>query len=184
MNKNERKNRKEIIMEIVMESERVYFVRMDTEYVDFYLENVNNPEIYQYISTFPARIYTREEEIEWVENNKHLYSFTVIDKETGELIGNAGYHEIENEVGELGIWIAIKHQNNHYGREILMRLIEYGYQELHLKRITLKFHENNERAVHLYEKIGFYKSGRPKNIKDGIGNPTRSLNMTLKKERR
>ena len=71
-------------MEIVMETERVYFVRMDTEYVDFYLENMNNPEIYQYISTFPARIYTREEEIEWVQNNRHLDSFTVVEKETGE----------------------------------------------------------------------------------------------------
>jgi RimJ/RimL family protein N-acetyltransferase len=171
-------------MEIVMETERFYFVRMDTKYVDFYLENVNNPEIYQYISTYPARIYTKEEEIEWVENNKHLYSFTIIDKETNELVGNAGYHEIKNEIGELGIWIAIKHQNKHYGREILNRLIEYGYQELNLKRIYLTVHENNERAMHLYEKLGFFKQGRPANIRDGIGNPTRKIHMTLKKERR
>ena len=145
---------------------------------------MNNPEIYQYISTYPARIYTREEEIEWVENNKHLASFTIIDKETNELIGNAGYHEIVNGIGELGIWIAIPHQNNHYGREILRRLIEYGYQELHLKQIKLRVHENNERAMHLYEKIGFYKTGRPANIRDGIGNPTRHIHMILKKERR
>ena len=171
-------------MEIVMETERVYFVRMDTEYVDFYLENMNNPEIYQYITQYPAKIYTREEEIEWVIKNRHLNNFTVIDKETNQLIANAGYHEITNETGELGIWIAIEHQNQHYGREILRRLIEYGYQELQLKRITLKVHENNERAVHLYEKLGLYRNGRPKNIIDGIGNPTRSLHMTLKKERR
>jgi len=171
-------------MEIVMETDQFYFVRMDTEYVDFYLENMNNPEIYQYISTYPARIYTKEEEIEWVENNKHLYSFTIIEKETNELVGNAGYHEIKKEIGELGIWIAIKHQNKHYGREILNRLIEYGYQELNLKRIYLTVHENNERAMHLYEKLGFFKQGRPANIRDGIGNPTRKIHMTLKKERR
>jgi len=171
-------------MEIVMETDQFYFVRMDTEYVDFYLENMNNPEIYQYISTYPARIYTKEEEIEWVENNKHLYSFTIIEKETNELVGNAGYHEIKNEIGELGIWIAIPQQNKHYGREILRALIEYGYQELNLKRITLTVHENNTRAIHLYQKLGFYKQGRPKNIKDGIGNPTRKIHMTLKKERR
>ena len=56
-------------MEIVMETERVYFVKIDPKYIDFYLENVNNPEIYQYISTYPARIYTREEEMEWIKNN-------------------------------------------------------------------------------------------------------------------
>ncbi len=171
-------------MEIIMETDRIYFVRVDTKYIDFYLENMNNPEIYQYISTYPARIYTKEEEIEWVEKNKYMNNFTIIDKETNELIGNAGYHEIKNETGELGIWIDTKHQNKHYGREILNRLIEYGNQELNLKRITLTVHENNKRAMHLYEKIGFYKQGRPANIKDGIGNPTRKINMTLKKERR
>ncbi len=171
-------------MEIVMESERIYFVKIDPKYVDFYLENVNNPEIYQYISTYPARIYTPEEEIEWIKNNKHLNSFTIIAKETNELIGNAGYHEIENGIGELGIWIAISQQNKHYGREILRRLIEYGYQELNLKRIKLTVHENNKRAMHLYQKLGFYKQGRPKNIKDGIGKSTRKIHMTLKKERR
>lgn len=168
----------------MFESERVYFVKMDEEFVDFYIENMNNPEIYQYISTYPARIYSREEEIEWVKANTETPQFTIIEKETGRLIGNAGYHEIINETSELGIWITPSEQNNHYGREILNRLIEYGYQELHLRKITLKVHENNERAVHLYEKIGFYKNGRPKAIKDGIGNPTRSLHMTLKKERR
>ena len=171
-------------MEIITENERVYFVKMETEYVDFYLENMNNPEIYQYITSFPPKIYTKEDEIEWVINNRHLNNFTIIDKETGELIGNAGYHEIKNDTGELGIWIAIKNQNKHYGREILLKLIEYGYKELKLKRITLKVHENNERAFHLYQSIGFYKQGRPKNIIDGVGNPTRSLSMTLKKERR
>ena len=171
-------------MEIIMETDRIYIVRIDTKYIDFYLENMNNPEIYQYISTYPARIYTKEEEIEWVENNKHLYSFTIIEKETNELVGNAGYHEIKNEIGELGIWIAIPQQKKHYGREILRALIEYGYQELNLKRITLTVHENNTRAIHLYQKLGFYKQGRPKNIKDGIGNPTRKIHMTLKKERR
>lgn len=171
-------------MKIVMETERVYFIRMDEEYVDFYIENMNNPEIYQYITAYPPRIYTREDEIEWVKANIETPQFTIVDKQTGALIGNAGYHEIVNETSELGIWITPEQQNNHYGREILTKLIEYGYQELHLRRITLKVHENNERAMHLYQKIGFFKNGRPKNIIDGIGNPTRSIHMQLKKERR
>ena len=171
-------------METMFETERVSFVRMDEEFVDFYIENMNNPEIYQYISTYPARIYTREAEIEWLKENKHLFQFTIIEKETNMPIANAGYHEIKDETGELGIWITPTAQDKHYGREILNRLIEYGYQELNLRKITLKVHENNKRAVHLYQKLGFYKNGRPKEIKDGIGNPTRSLHMTLKKERR
>ena len=167
-------------MKIEMETERMYFVKMSEEYVDFYIDNMNNSEIYQYITTNPI-IYTREAEIEWLKNNKDLYQFTMIDKETNQPIANAGYHEIKNNNGELGIWITPSAQNKHYGYEILNKLIEYGYNELHLNKITLKVHENNKRAMHLYEKLGFYKNGRPKNITDGIGNPTRSIHMTLKK---
>mgnify|MGYP002857851839 CR=1 FL=1 len=168
-------------METIMETERVYFVKMNEKYVDFYIENMNDSRIYQHISTYPARIYTREDEIEWLKNNKHLNNFTIIEKETNKPIANAGYHEIINETGELGIWITVAAQDKHYGREILMKLIEYGYQELQLKKVTLKVHENNERAVNLYKKLGFYPNGRPKAIKDGIGNPTRSIHMTHKK---
>ena len=168
-------------METIMETETFYFVKMEEEYVDFYIENMNDPRIYQHISTFPARIYTREDEIEWLKNNKHLNNFTIIEKETNKPIANAGYHEIINETGELGIWITVSAQDKHYGREILMKLIKYGYHELQLKRITLKVHENNERAVHLYKKLGFYRNGRPKTIKDGLGNPTKSLHMIHKK---
>ena len=91
-------------METIMETERVYFVRMNEKYVDFYVENMNNPEIYQYISNSP-RIYTREDEIEWIKANKDTDQFTVIDKVTNKPIGTAGFHEIKNETGEIGIWI-------------------------------------------------------------------------------
>jgi len=167
-------------MKIEMETERLYFIKMNEKYIDFYLENINNPEIYQHIRTEPPH-YTYEDEIEWLKNNKNLYQFTIIEKVTNKPIANAGYHEIQNNTGELGIWITPDAQNKHYGREILRKLIELGYEELHLNRITLGVHENNERAFHLYKKLGFYKNGRPKNITDGLGNPTRRLHMTLKK---
>jgi RimJ/RimL family protein N-acetyltransferase len=170
-------------METIMETERFYFVRMNEKYVDFYVENMNNPEIYQYISNSP-RIYTREDEMEWIKANKDTDQFTVIDKVTNKPIGTAGFHEIKNETGEIGIWITPTAQDKHYGQEIIKRIIDYGYNVMNVKRITLKVHENNPRAVHVYEKIGFYKNGRPKKITDGIGNPTRSIHMTYKKERR
>ncbi len=165
-----------------METERTIFVPMDEKYVDFYIENMNNPEIYRWLTSTP-HIYTREEEIEWIRTNGQVNQFTIIEKETNEPIANAGYHEINGDIGELGIWVAIGRQNDHYGREIIEKLIEYGYQTLNLKAITLKVFENNERAIHLYKKIGFETINIEENITDGLGNPTRHVEMKLKERR-
>jgi len=170
-------------METVMHSERVNFVHMDPKYVDFYVENMNNPEIYRFITSTPI-FYTRDSELEWLKNNKELNQFTLINRENGEPIGNAGYHEIVDETGELGIWISPKYQDNHYGREIIERLIEYGYKELHLRKIRLKVFENNERAVHLYQSIGFVPDYYEEISNDGLGNKTRHIHMELKERRK
>ena len=170
-------------MRIIMETERVYFVAVDEEYVEFYIENMNNPEIYRHLADNP-RTYTREEEIEWIRENVEANQFTIIDKNTGELIGNAGYHEIVGDTGEIGIWITPAHQNNHYGREIIMKLVEYGYDVLKVRHVTLKVHDNNERAKHVYEKVGFQRTGTEEIITDGIGNPTKNITMEYIKERR
>lgn len=165
-----------------METKRLIFVKMDKKYIDFYLENINNPEIYQHINTKPNH-YTYECEIEWLKQNKDLYQYTIIEKETGLPVANAGYNKTENNIGELGIWVTPKAQNKKYGREILNKLIEFGYQELHLKRIVLTVHENNEKAFCLYKSLGFYKVGWPKAITDGLGNPTKKIHMILKKKK-
>ena len=46
------------------------------------------------------------------------------------------------------------------GREALEMLLHYGFEELNLHRIYLRVFASNERAVHLYEKMGFRHEGR------------------------
>ena len=51
--------------------------------------------------------------------------------------------------------ITTKMQNKGYGKEALMRSVEYGFNELGLNRIFLSVYADNPRAVHVYEKCGF-----------------------------
>jgi RimJ/RimL family protein N-acetyltransferase len=52
-----------------------------------------------------------------------------------------------------------------------MRLIvQYGFVELNLRRITLGLHAYNERALKSYQKVGFKLEGRVREegLRDGV----------------
>jgi RimJ/RimL family protein N-acetyltransferase len=42
----------------------------------------------------------------------------------------------------------------------MQTLLRYGFQQLNLHRIYLRVFSENQRAVHLYEKLGFQQEGR------------------------
>ncbi len=47
-----------------------------------------------------------------------------------------------------------------YGGEAMRLILRYAFDELNLRRVTLTVFEYNERAIHLYHKLGFKDEGR------------------------
>ena len=45
-------------------------------------------------------------------------------------------------------------------KEALLRSVEYGFNELNLRRIYLGVYANNPRAIHVYENCGFKEYDR------------------------
>lgn len=168
-------------MEVIMESNRIYYCRPKVEYAEFYTENINNPEIYRWLRSDP-KIYTVQEEIEWIQSIQNDPVYTMIDKETGNIIGNCGFNSVTGDSCEIGIWISIPYQNNHFGREAIERMITYAIHDMKKREITLTVFANNERAVHCYQNIGFHETYRVSGIHDGIGNPTEDIHMIYKKK--
>lgn len=63
-------------------------------------------------------------------------------------------------VAWLGIGIGDREQwGKGYGLEAMSLLLRYGFHELNLHRIQLTVFEYNERAIALYEKLGFRREG-------------------------
>ncbi len=61
-------------------------------------------------------------------------------------------------------WLAIAigdetHRGKGYGREALELALRFAFQELNLHRVQLTVFSYNERAIALYEKIGFTREG-------------------------
>lgn len=65
------------------------------------------------------------------------------------------------QTAELGITIGDRaYWARGYGREALTLLLEYGFRLLNLRRIHLKVHATNARALRAYRAVGFVEEGR------------------------
>lgn len=161
-------------------SKRIKYVKPKVSYADFYTENINNPEIYRWLRSDPKK-YTKEEEIEWIKSIKDEYIYTMIDKDTNEMIGNCGFNSIKDDIAEIGIWITPSKQDNHYGREAISQMIDYGFNKIGIKEIVLTVFESNVKAIKCYKSIGFIETSKDMNVKDGIGNITNNIHMKINK---
>lgn len=147
--------------EIVFESANIYYVKLSEKLVNDYLIMVNDPNVANKISN-EVCTYTYEQELNWLKSKleENALSYSMIEKTTGEFIGNIGIMEIKNNIGELGVSITSSKQDRHFGTEAINALLKYAYEELNLDGMDLNVYETNSRAIHCYEKIGFIRDGR------------------------
>ena len=144
-------------MVTVFESANIRFVLFTEELVDEYLTMVNDIEhVAKYIGERRTP-YTKEEELEFIRNQKLMqpYTYSMIEKATGEFIGNTGFMNVKDGEAELGIVITYAKQNVGFGAEAINSLINYGWNNLPINRVYLEVYIDNDRAIHLYEKCGF-----------------------------
>lgn len=159
-------------LEKVFESDNIIYVKLSKELVDDYLKMINDPGVMSTIVK-NAKTYTYEEEIEWINSilEKDGKCYSMIEKETGEFIGNIEITDKGNKVGELGISITPEKQNKHYGTEGMKRMVEYGYS-IGYEQLELNVFNTNQRGIKCYENAGF--------VIDGIGKDPDDYHMSHK----
>jgi len=121
------------------------------------------------------RIMTKEQEAEWLagllaslERDEVLY----LAAETGgRVVASCDLHRgkgSEAHVGVVGIVVKKGFRDLGIGSEMLRALIEYG-EKVGLRLLVLSVFATNMRAVHVYEKAGFFVTGRVpgKHFRDG-----------------
>lgn len=84
----------------------------------------------------------------------------------GRVVASAGIHPVRpgllrlRHVGGLGIGIARQWQGRGLGRELIRRLLEWADGWTGYRRIELSVFVDNERAIALYQAMGFVTEGR------------------------
>jgi len=142
---------------IVAETERFYIAEMTAEDVDALYEILTDKETAKYL---PAKVGTKEEELEkLVSYVSQVYSFFeygywgVFDKQTGELIGRAGFKEGSYPL-EAGYVIQRTHWGKGIATEVLKELVHYAAEELACTEVVANIDERNTASLRVAEKCG------------------------------
>lgn len=85
-----------------------------------------------------------------------------VENEESKLIGWVFLQDIEHEHGRagIGILLAPEVRGQGYGKYVMEKAIDIGFNQLRLNKIYLTTRGVNNRAISLYEKIGFVVEGK------------------------
>jgi|WetSurMetagenome_2_1015567.scaffolds.fasta_scaffold366777_2 [ribosomal protein S5]-alanine N-acetyltransferase len=103
--------------------------------------------------------------IRWVTGMERDFGYSfwaVVEKQTGEVIGDCGLAPLEGEGPEveLGCDLRRDHWNMGYATEAGAACLEYGFSVLKLDHIIAVTHPDNIGARHVLEKLGMKLEGR------------------------
>jgi RimJ/RimL family protein N-acetyltransferase len=119
----------------------------------------NDPEVTEHLALrYPLSHRGEREFIERMSEVKYGNASFAIDTLDGRMIGGCGLEEVspENRSATLGIAIGDKaFWDGGYGTDTMRVLCRVGFEVMNLHRITLDVYADNQRARHVYEKVGF-----------------------------
>ena len=100
---------------------------------------------------------------EWVKASPGTINFAARTIADDRLVGGIGLMDINGADGHAQLGLSIYKQDDWghgYGREMIVLALRYAFNELNLHRVWLTTNGFNERAMKLYEKLGFRHEGR------------------------
>ena len=128
-----------------------------------FLEWFNDQDVIQYLSAYlPMTEMGEEKWIEDLEKEEKKVIFVIETKEEKKPIGTCGLQEIDykNQRADFGISIGEKDfWSKGYGTEATMLIIDYGFSQLNLNRISSAAFGFNTRSRNLHKKLGFKEEG-------------------------
>ncbi len=145
----------------MIQGERVVLRAIEREHLANYVQWLNDPEVLVHFGEFAPLSLAREEQ--WYEKmlqDSSTCNFAV--EFEGRHVGGAGFSSIDgrNQSAEVGLFIGLPQLwDQGLGRDVLQTLLRFGFEQMNLHRIYLQVFAENERAMHLYEKVGFRHEG-------------------------
>lgn len=111
------------------------------------------------------KYFTRDEVLNFFTNSLNDTSRVdfVILISKNKIIGEVVLSDIEEDIRQANFRIGIfseKESDKGLGTWMIRNILEYGFIQLNLNRIYLDVFSFNDRAIHLYKKMGFIEEGR------------------------
>lgn len=110
-----------------------------------------------------SKPWTKQDFINSLSDMHNIY--VVVENEQQEIIGYSGIWGVLDEGQITNVAVRTENQGTGIGQEMLAELIEIGRNE-GLQQFTLEVRKSNEKAIRLYERLGFVEEGIRKNFYD------------------
>ncbi len=143
---------------VLCETKRCFLRELIKEDMPVLYDILTEKEVAQFL---PKKFGSREEELEkLVAYSSYVYSFYeygywgVFLKETGELIGRAGFKEGSWPL-EVGYVIKYAFWGQGFATEVLEGLLVYGKEELGCEEFLVRIEEQNKASLKVAKKCGF-----------------------------
>ncbi len=118
------------------------------------------------IATDPGEIqYTVEREEDVIRNYQEMENSALMVAVTpeGEIVGlvgcMGGRRRSTAHETSLGITLKMEYRDKGLGTRVMQAALDWARSSGVIKRVQLEVFTNNERAIHLYEKLGFEQEG-------------------------
>lgn len=149
----------------ILKTNRLLLRESTVEDVDTFYEIYKDACITEYMENlFEDPDEERAYQQDYIKNIYEFYGYgiwTVIEEETGAVVGRAGIAPREGyEIPELGFVIGKQWQRKGYATEICQAIVNYALEELEFEQIMAIVHIKNRASQRLCEKLGFEKSGK------------------------
>lgn len=144
----------------ILETDRCVIRETTVEDVDHFYKIYSDPEITKYMESLYPEVEQEKEYVRaYIDEVYAFYEFgvwTVTEKESGDVIGRAGfsYRPGYNDP-EIGYIIGVPWQRHGYAEEVCRAILDYGWRELRFTRVQALVETENEASLILCDKLGF-----------------------------
>ncbi|MEU3615867.1 GNAT family protein [Streptomyces sp. NPDC006872] len=137
-------------------------------------EIIGDPEVIRFTGP-PNSDLTAERVRSWYASRSaqpDRLDLAVIDRATGELVGEVVLHEWDPDARgcTFRTLIGPRGRDRGLGTEATRLIVDHGFEQLGLHRVQLELYGDNGRARRVYEKVGFVVEGvrREAALRDGV----------------
>lgn len=148
-------------------TERLILRRFEYSDIDSMLRNWISDEKSQW--DYGEPVYSTPEAVKELFDKKYIasysrddyYRWAVIEKETGECIGQIAYFSMDtnNQHGEIEYVIGPAFQGKGYATEMTKAVIAFGFEKINLHRVEIDCRPENEGSKRVIEKCGLTYEG-------------------------
>jgi RimJ/RimL family protein N-acetyltransferase len=144
-----------------LHSDQVMLTQLEVVYFEDYCKLIADPISQHW--TVTSATFTDEQLLAWLKSRPgqlERLDWAILNSETGEFLGEIVLNELDSQAATMNLRIALisTRLGKGIGTEAVKLVVDYGFQVLGLSRITLDVLSENQRAIRVYEKVGFLQT--------------------------